>query len=108
MTCTALTPGEHATLRHATHIIRDAATGHHPANPHQIDAAHRTLTIHQPQLAGPVRDAVNRYLDPYTWQHTGELVDAIAHLARQLGLPPVDPPVGGWYQPTLFDQPPPG
>ena len=102
-----MTPALTAELRHAATVLRDAVAGSRPADPVAVASAHNTLTQRRAHTRGPVRDAIDHYLDDDTWHHGPTVLrHAALELARQLGVPP---PAGAasrtWIQPRLFDVP---
>lgn len=92
------------TLRTATNTIRHATTGTHTANPLDVAIAHNNLARHHhTTTTGPIRSAIDHYLDDTTW-HQGPLalLAAINNLAHHLGIPNPDT-AHITEQPTLFD-----
>jgi hypothetical protein len=89
-------------LRAAVTTIRRATSGPRPLNRARLAAAHRTLTRCRPHTTGPIRDALDHYLDRNTWRNGPfMLLNAIADLNHRLGLPdPAAAPIA--EQLTLF------
>jgi hypothetical protein len=75
-------------LRHAATIIQHATTTPAGGDPDQLTDAHRTLHRYRTHTTGPLRHAIDTYLDDTTW-HDGPLalLAAINTLAWQLDIP---------------------
>ena len=102
-----MTPALLAELRHAATVIRDAVAGGSSIDSAALASAHNTLIQRRHHTGGPVRDAIDHYLDDDTW-HQGPIVlrHAGLQLARELGIAaPPEPDQPRWVQPRLFEPP---
>ena len=104
----AMTPALTAELRHAATVLAAAIAGSRRADPVAVAAAHNTFIQRRHAARGPVRDAIDHYLDADTWHHGPYVLrDAALELAGALGVsPPDDPARLSWgVQLSLFDPP---
>jgi hypothetical protein len=75
-------------LRAAVSALHRATSGTRTVNPARLANAHRTVAHCRPYTTGPVRDALDHYLNHDTWRHGPfVLLNAIADLNHRLGLP---------------------